>query len=619
PQGTPIIARIIPLIADSPASKKVGGFLSHTALLFCSFCLCLSGDVERLALTAPSRDGPTVRAQAQVWLNKSTKTGRDTCSKETGVRWTSLHLLPYWDPVKHTILGCMHNWLEGVLQNHLRNLLGIGRDVQGVRQAAELEQHERWTDADLSESADEVDDLHQEVEEADDSSGDETMRTTSTTPTPSYSELPSGRFPRNQTSHTPSEAASHTAENSGPLDAHALFFDLDWGEDDDNDADYFPTGETPFEFTPAQLQLIHDCLSEATLPTWVSRPPTNLGEASHGKLKAADVLTLFTCFLPLVLPEIWYTVQGTPHSLEHRMLDNFHELVSATNILCSFTTSDAAADNYDQHYLRYRQSCLSLFPDATSKPNHHYALHNASLLKYWGPLAALSEFPGERLNGTLQKIKTNSRQSDLDLTMMRQMCRRGRLEAQIQDEPEAGELRQLSAILLRDEEVASTGTALASSTSPTSALIDLPDDAYNALLHYLQQTGRPYRRWNDLPHPPNALILARTVNQLANIQHKDHTLSTFPTHEGGSAIEYYNPLSHTRATGSIQQIWNTTLHVTHEQSYNFLIVQPHQPLTAQEEGQAPFSRFPGLRSRILNGVSAQNFVIIEPTHVVTHL
>ncbi|KAF8219478.1 hypothetical protein L208DRAFT_1199297, partial [Tricholoma matsutake] len=30
---------------------------------------------------------------------------------------------------------------------------------------------------------------------------------------------------------------------------------------------------------------------------------------------------------------------------------------------------------------------------------------------------------------------------------------------------------------------------------------------YNNLLDYLHQTGRPYRAFSDLPHPPNAIIL----------------------------------------------------------------------------------------------------------------
>jgi hypothetical protein len=44
-------------------------------------------------------------------------------------------------------------------------------------------------------------------------------------------------------------------------------------------------------------------------------------------------------------------------------------------------------------------------------------MHNGSLLKFWGPFAALSEFAGERMNGMLQKIKTNG-QTSMWLTLI---------------------------------------------------------------------------------------------------------------------------------------------------------------------------------------------------------
>ncbi|KAF8223397.1 hypothetical protein L208DRAFT_1317027 [Tricholoma matsutake] len=46
-------------------------------------------------------------------------------------------------------------------------------------------------------------------------------------------------------------------------------------------------------------------------PTWIQRPPTNLGEPSHGKLKAQEYLTLFTCIFPLIIPEFWYMTTAT--------------------------------------------------------------------------------------------------------------------------------------------------------------------------------------------------------------------------------------------------------------------------------------------------------------------
>jgi hypothetical protein len=50
-----------------------------------------------------------------------------------GVRWSSLHRLDYRDPVNHTVLGMMHNWIEGILQHHARIKWGIGDAVKAPK------------------------------------------------------------------------------------------------------------------------------------------------------------------------------------------------------------------------------------------------------------------------------------------------------------------------------------------------------------------------------------------------------------------------------------------------------------------------------------------------------
>lgn len=144
------------------------------------------------------------------------------------------------------------------------------------------------------------------------------------------------------------------------------------------------------------------------LPTWVARPPENLGEKSHGKLKAHEFLVLFTAIFPLIIPELWWNKDDK----ERRLFDSFYHLIVATNIMASFKTSNTEADIYMDHFVKYRSSIQQLFPYFPSHPNHHFAMHNGRLLKFWGPLASLSEFPGERLNGMLQKVKTSHRQSE---------------------------------------------------------------------------------------------------------------------------------------------------------------------------------------------------------------
>jgi hypothetical protein len=147
-----------------------------------------------------------------------------------------------------------------------------------------------------------------------------------------------------------------------------------------------------FDFTPAELAMIQACISDVQLPTWVQWPPTNLGEASHGSLKAHELLILFSIIFPLVIPALWWN--GTEEQ------QNFCELVWATNIIAGYSVTNAEADAYMDHYINYCSSMQHLFDTVFhSMPNHHYAMLNGALLKLWGPLALLSEFPGERMNG----------------------------------------------------------------------------------------------------------------------------------------------------------------------------------------------------------------------------
>ncbi len=96
------------------------------------------------------------------------------------------------------------------------------------------------------------------------------------------------------------------------------------------------------------------------IPTWVERPPTNLGEKSHGKLKADHWLLLFTVFLPLVIPELWDSKTNRRYSA---LLDNFYQLVTCTNVLCSYSVTPSSADAYLEHYIQYRKSSAKLFPN----------------------------------------------------------------------------------------------------------------------------------------------------------------------------------------------------------------------------------------------------------------
>jgi hypothetical protein len=364
PDGTFVQLKVAPLIADLEGSRKISGFLSHSAIMFCSFCLCTLAMIENLDFQNwQIRNGVKVREQAYAWLNATTKSAKEAQEKESGVRWSSLYHLSYWDPVKHIVLGFMHNWLEGILEDHLRILWGIGRDSAHELKANELDNDEIWTETDVSDSAEELEDLFLEAEEY------ERNLSNSAQDSPSSSTTP-----------TMSAHSTPLAMPSNPISNIIYVNELEENEDDHDDHDFIPTDTSVFKISDSQLQAIHNCIRDVALPTWVQRPPINLGDPSHGKLKAREYLTLFTCIFPLIIPEFWHSASAS--ELDQKHLECFHHLVTATNIISSFKTSNAAADTYMHHYIEYRKGIQHLFPQWPSKPNHHYAMHNGELLKY---------------------------------------------------------------------------------------------------------------------------------------------------------------------------------------------------------------------------------------------
>ncbi|KAF8221802.1 hypothetical protein L208DRAFT_1325981, partial [Tricholoma matsutake] len=243
-------------------------------------------------------------------------------TKETGVRWTPLHDLPYWDPVQYVILGFMHNFLEGILQYHLQVLWGIGQTKAAIKLLATLQLNDDDTDAETSSNYSEDDSASQHsstsglAEYLDNMDVDDeniSTFTSSSTPTPS--------------------------SNAVPLPS----------DDYDEDEEVPVSIAGAFHFTPTELAIIRACISDIQLPTWVQRPPTNLGEASHGSLKAHELLILFSIIFPLVIPALWWN--GT--EVQQELLQNFCELVCATNIIAGYSVSNAEADAYMDHYINY--------------------------------------------------------------------------------------------------------------------------------------------------------------------------------------------------------------------------------------------------------------------------
>lgn len=126
-------------------------------------------------------------------------------------------------------------------------------------------------------------------------------------------------------------------------------------EDEEEEYDFsYVQMEVDFEgetFSEEQIRQIHECIQCVPLPTFIGRPPGNLGESSHGKLRAYDYLSLFTIIFPLTLPELWTGPAASKRDAD--LLVNFYHAVASTNIISAYSTSDEEADAYTAHYCNY--------------------------------------------------------------------------------------------------------------------------------------------------------------------------------------------------------------------------------------------------------------------------
>ena len=122
-------AALLCVSCDTPAVRKVCGFLGHSARRGCSKCTrefecshfgekpCYAGFEE-----CPLRNEETHRLHAQEALDESTATGRAEVERAYGDRYTVLMQLPYFDCVRCHTIDPMHNLFLGTARHMVKDV-----------------------------------------------------------------------------------------------------------------------------------------------------------------------------------------------------------------------------------------------------------------------------------------------------------------------------------------------------------------------------------------------------------------------------------------------------------------------------------------------------------------
>ena len=101
---------------DIPASRKVCGFLGHFAKLACNKCLKEFAQHDYSGFNRQNwqqRTNDTHREHCREALKETTKAAIQKTESKYGIRYSVLLVLPYFDPIKFTVIDPMHNLFLG--------------------------------------------------------------------------------------------------------------------------------------------------------------------------------------------------------------------------------------------------------------------------------------------------------------------------------------------------------------------------------------------------------------------------------------------------------------------------------------------------------------------------
>ncbi len=131
PDGRLVRCVLVPLVCDLPAARQTAGFGHYSAKYFCHMCNLQLEDMNELDMTKwGERTCEGHRAAAEAWRDLPSVSRREAAFKENSTRWSVLLELPYWDPIRFTVIDSMHNHYLGLLKRHCRKIWGM--DIEAV-------------------------------------------------------------------------------------------------------------------------------------------------------------------------------------------------------------------------------------------------------------------------------------------------------------------------------------------------------------------------------------------------------------------------------------------------------------------------------------------------------
>ena len=144
----------------------------------------------------------------------------------------------------------------------------------------------------------------------------------------------------------------------------------------------------------------------------------------------------------------------------------------------------------------------------------------------------------------------------------------------------------------------------------------MEENEYNKILQYLISMGHPYYSWTNLPRPEFAYVLPPNAKRLNEFHDNGHTYSCYASHNGNSAIQFWDPHSQAHITGAIQTILEIPLEGFLRK---FILVHSHSALCDSDITCTPYPQYPRMMCKVVDAQLSDELYVLEPQHIITHL
>ncbi|KAJ3716826.1 hypothetical protein C8R42DRAFT_724475 [Lentinula raphanica] len=130
PSGRMVYAALVPAVCDTEGAHSLSGFASHSHKYFCVRCLLPIQEIHNLDTnTWPKRDIKIHKEQASLWRDAPSEIARRKIYEDSGMRWSELLRLPYWNPIVFTVIDSMHLCYLGLFATHVRKIWKMDAEV----------------------------------------------------------------------------------------------------------------------------------------------------------------------------------------------------------------------------------------------------------------------------------------------------------------------------------------------------------------------------------------------------------------------------------------------------------------------------------------------------------